>query len=171
MIPKASVAPSQQDNKDPCPCSESRVFIQSGLWKKGCQLRFCKFPVRKCLSKIVRKIPLYGNCTTCLWVRSPQKISVRDLGEISVLFTKFSYKLPIRGLVASSLMRTLHKLSQELSCQNYARDLLARSLQQISTQCLCTRSPKEVSAALQKLILILIKIKRPPCKDRCTRSP
>ena len=54
-----------------------------------------------------------------------------------------------RSLYARDLLpRSLYEISVQALYKSslgkiYARDLLARSLQQISMQCLCTRSPKE----------------------------
>jgi hypothetical protein len=67
-----------------------------------------------------------------VYTRSPQKICKRSQTN----------KLPRIGLLA----RPLYEISVEALYKSslgkiYVRDLLARSLQQISMECLCTRTP------------------------------
>ena len=76
--------------------------------------------------------------------RSLRNVSVQDL-HIRGVLARFLYKISIRGLLARSLgeisVQALYKSSVgKIS----VRDLLAR-FQQISMQCLCTRSLQDTS--------------------------
>ena len=92
-----------------------------------------------------------------VYKRSPQKISVRDLKSYisagCLLFTGSLYKIPMRGLPASPGNLSVQALYKVSLGKIHARELWARSLQQIfitlcnvSVQDLRMRCPGKISA-------------------------